>query len=155
MKRSFSPDRRRAQTTALVHRTERSPRRGAGVGLVILASILGADVARGDDTSPSVAYSLPEDAYVVIWQDERDPDGRGNDIWGRILDGGGTPNADEIRPSGNGDTEDENLYPGAGALACSTGSGHVLGVWTDTFRESTRGWDVFGRVIEIEDPPEG
>jgi len=102
--------------------------------------------AREDESTPSIEYSREGDRYYVVWQDERNLDDRGLDIFGRLLASDGTPADEEFRVSGAAATAHEYLFEGRKAVACSKTVSTALVVWTDSRQEGTQQLDIYGVI---------
>jgi hypothetical protein len=98
---------------------------------------------------PSVAWSGTE--YLVVWEDARNLEARSYDVFGRRVSGSGVPLGGDFRISGPGATAGD-FYP---AVAWNGAAGEYLVVWGDGREASTRGWDVFGRVVSASGSPAG
>ena len=100
--------------------------------------------ADANDFHPRVASDGT--GYLVVWDDERNDDERGTDIYGRRFEADGTPTGNDTRISGTPATADER----SAAVACDQTTGRFLTVWQDSRNDgypTFHGWDIFSRDI--------
>ena len=96
--------------------------------------------ATDDDGSPDVVWNGTE--YLVVWSDERNSS-RGADIYGRRVSAGGVPITGDFRISGPKATSSD----WSAAAAWNEGDGRYLVVWSDNRDSSSRGADIYGRMV--------
>jgi hypothetical protein len=113
---------------------------GAPVGSDIRISGAG---AISHDIQPVVAYNVTTNHYVVAWADKRNYALRGYDIYARTLSATGVAIGGDYRVSGPKATLDEELP----ALAYNPAADNYLVVWQDYRASTTRGMDIYGRLI--------
>ncbi|MFH1329390.1 MAG: hypothetical protein ABIJ48_01830 [Actinomycetota bacterium] len=99
--------------------------------------------AQGWDWAPAIAWDAGAGQYLVVWQDERNWDTRGADIYGRRVDPTGARIGGDFRVSGPAATAFE-YQP---EVAWS-GTEHLV-VWQDARGEPTSGRDVWGRRVDL------
>ena len=105
--------------------------------------------ATSSDYFPAVAWNETANEYLVVWQDGRNRDSRGWDIYGRRVgaDGAGP----ELRISGAGAIS-EDSHP---AVAWNQTADEYLVVWKDDRNSSTRAADIYGRRVGADGVPVG
>lgn len=99
--------------------------------------------ATNDESDAAVAWNDDTDQYLVVWQDSRHRATRGEDIYGRRVAADGTPLGSDFPISGGRATDDE-AWP---AVAWNDDTGEFLVVWADRRRDTTRGWEIYGRRL--------
>jgi hypothetical protein len=97
--------------------------------------------ATSNDYFPAVAWSQAGDEFLAVWQDGRNLNSRGWDIYGRRVgaDGAGP----ELRISGAGAIS-EDSHP---TVAWNQTAGEYLVVWGDYRDDLTGGSDIYGRRV--------
>ena len=111
-------------------------------------SPLGADIricglgATTRDEGPAVVWNATDNEYLVVWQDRRNFDPRGIDIYGRLVGADGVPIGSDLRISGL--LSQNEMSP---ALAWNATENEYLVVWADTRNWLTRGNDIYGRRV--------
>jgi hypothetical protein len=103
--------------------------------------------AVASDQVPAVAWDGT--GYLVVWEDGRDDDERGTDVYGRRVTAAGMPTGPDFRISGTSATDDEH----APAVAWD-GTGYLV-VWEDSRDSNERGTDVRGRRVAAGGGAEG
>ncbi len=102
--------------------------------------------ATGDDWWPAVAYSETSGIFLVVREDERDPFGRGSDIYGRRVGSDGKATGPEIRISGKGASEDDR----SPAVAWNKTDDEFLVVWADYRQEPMYGSEIWGQRVDAD-----
>jgi hypothetical protein len=95
------------------------------------------------ESAAAVAYDSAADSYLVAWQDGRNGDARGTDIYGRRVAANGELLGGDFRISGKNATSEEY----SPAVAYNPVSGQHLAVWQDWRNLATRGRDIYGRRV--------
>jgi hypothetical protein len=105
--------------------------------------------AASNDYFPAVAWNEADDEYLVVWQDGRNLNSRGWDIYGRRVgaDGAGP----ELRISGAGAVTED----GHPAVVWNQTAEEYLVVWMDYRNSSTRAADIYGRRVGADGVPIG
>lgn len=118
----------------------------AGSALPSKGTLLGGDFrisgSGAQAMSPAVAWNGTDNEYLVVWEDWRDPDTRGADIYGRRLSPAGVPSANSFRISTA--TADDTLP----AVAWNSAGNEYLVVWYD-------GVGIRGRRVSAAGVPQG
>jgi len=104
-----------------------------------------------DEMNPEVVWNQEDNQYLVVWEDGRNYDTRGLDIYGRRVGSDGKPIGAEIRISGRKLASDE-VKP---AVAWNQEDNQYLVVWTDGRNWETRGDDIYGRRVGSDGKPVG
>jgi hypothetical protein len=100
---------------------------------------------------PAVTTNPIHDQYLIAWVDDRNAGERGLDVYARRIKAGGSPAGGDFRISSAGATADE-YDP---EVAFDTTSLRYVAVWADERKTSTRGWEIYGRVIGPDGSPAG
>lgn len=105
--------------------------------------------ATEDDVRPAVAYDPDEDRFLVVWEDWRDKDTRGADVYGRWVGPGGPQGAD-FRISGPAALGSDQ-WPD---VAYDPDAHRFLVVWHDGRAAPWSGVvdDIYGRWVDASGP---
>jgi len=119
-------------------------RLGAYGGLIGQNFRISGGSAMSDDSQPAVAWNDSTNQFLVVWQDHRDEEPRGWDIYGQRLGAYGSLIDANFRISGGSATSDE-ISP---AVAWVEAANRYLVAWTD-WRDlaSSRGADVYAQRL--------
>jgi hypothetical protein len=116
----------------------------SGAGHIVGADFrISGPAATGDENDPVIAYNPTADQFLVVWEDTRDEAASGWEIYGNLLSADGQRLGSDFRVSGDGAVRGE-LAP---AVAYGTGADEYLVVWMDERNDTTRGRDIYGRVL--------
>ena len=89
---------------------------------------IGGDPLNGEwEKKPQVAYDATNDRYFVVWEDYRDYDTRGDEVYGRRLKGSGKLFGDDKRINGGAALDDDNDP----VVAYNPITNEFLVVWVD------------------------
>lgn len=99
--------------------------------------------ATGWDWAPAASWDGGAGQYLVVWQDERNWDSRGADVYGRRVEPAGARVGGDFRISGPAAT----TYEYQPEVAWS-GSDHLV-IWQDSRNETSSGRDVWGRRVDL------
>ncbi|MBN2112578.1 MAG: hypothetical protein JW785_00465 [Acidimicrobiia bacterium] len=107
--------------------------------------------ATSNEGRPAVAWDQTGNRYLVVWEDERGPVARGQDIYGRLLNSNLQPIGGDHRISGPKATSDEHEPD----VAWNGSAGRHVVVWRDERNDGTTGDDIYGRVVGTNGRPVG
>jgi len=99
--------------------------------------------ATGCDCRPAVTWNAAASRYLVVWEDGRNEDARGFDIYGRVVRPNGRRLGPDFRISGNRAVGSE----GRPAVAWNATEDEYFVVWQDTRRYAGLGWEIYGRRL--------
>jgi hypothetical protein len=116
------------------------PRAGEMLGFAFRIT---GSAAVSDERAPAVGSRPSANEFLVVWYDSRSDSTRGVDIYGRRVSGDGLRIGRDFRISGAAATSSE-YNP---AVAYNPSADQYLVVWQDGRHESTRGWDIYGRLV--------
>jgi len=100
--------------------------------------------------APAVAWNDTQNQFLVVWEDSRDWS-RGQDIYGRLVDAGGSPVGGDVRLCGPNATK----YDYAPAVAWNATANEYLVVWQDYRNQLASGADIYGRRVDAAGNPKG
>jgi hypothetical protein len=100
-------------------------------------------------STPSVAWSDGAGEYLVVWEDARDHNERGWDIYGRRVSADGLSQGVDFRISGPNPLSDDT-----DPVVASSGSDYLV-VWQGKSDPAPRRNDLFGRRVSAEGTPTG
>lgn len=101
-------------------------------------------VDKVDEQQPDVAWNQTDNQFLVVWTDYRDEFKWGSDIFGRLLEGDGTPLGPDFRISSGGSSE---TYP---AVAWNKRKNEYLVVWQDSRNSGFHGADIYGHRLKAD-----
>ena len=97
--------------------------------------------ARGRQDWPAIAFDPGRNAYLVIWDDDRNAAFTGHDLWGRFFHPSGGPMGAEFRVvSAPGNQRQPRL-------AFNAGRDEYLLVWRDSRNSAATGLDIWGQLL--------
>ncbi|MBU1865395.1 MAG: hypothetical protein KKE89_03185 [Actinobacteria bacterium] len=108
-------------------------------------------LADHNEWDAAVTYNPVTNQYLVVWEDERNYEARGSDIYGRRIKANGRPAGGDFLISGPAATSDE-YDP---AVAYNQILNQYLIVWNEQRNAATRGSDIYGRRIKANGRPAG
>ena len=100
-------------------------------------------------SAPSVAWSDGAGEYLVVWEDARDHNERGMEIYGRRVSADGSARGVDFRISGPNPISDDT-----NPVVASSGSGYLV-VWQGKRDPEPRRNDLFGRRVSAGGAPIG
>lgn len=107
--------------------------------------------ATDNEYEPAVAWNPDADEYLVVWEDGRNLDSSGIDIFGRRFGSDGKPLGGDFLVSSTTADIDE----GSPAVVWNASADQYLVIWEDGRNESTTGVDIFGRRVGADGRPAG
>jgi len=91
--------------------------------------------------NPSVAYDSVNQRFLVAWEDHRNGAATGRDIYGQVLNAGGTPFGGNFAIC----TAAEAQYNPS--VAYDSANQRFLVAWQDNRNSAITGWDIYGQLV--------